>query len=85
MGVSENSVNSAEAPPSEHHFDGKGLGDAVTTETSVFKRSTTGATFDNDSSESFYKPIDTYEGIHRYDPQFEWEPKEEQRVVRKVR
>jgi hypothetical protein len=32
-----------------------------------------------------YRPVDTYEGIHRYDPDFEWKPEEEKRVVRKVR
>lgn len=32
----------------------------------------------------FYKPIDTYEGIHRWDPDFEWDEKEEKRLVRKV-
>lgn len=41
-------------------------------------------TFENDSLESFYKPVDSYEGAHRYDPNFEWEPQEERRVVRKV-
>jgi hypothetical protein len=32
-----------------------------------------------------YRPIDSYEGIHRYDPEFDWEPEEERKVVRKVR
>jgi hypothetical protein len=32
-----------------------------------------------------YRPVDTYEGLHRYDPDFEWEPTEERKVVRKVR
>ncbi|KAF1948403.1 MFS general substrate transporter [Byssothecium circinans] len=31
-----------------------------------------------------YKPIDSYEGKHRYDPDFDWEPEEERRVVRKI-
>jgi hypothetical protein len=31
-----------------------------------------------------YKPVDSYEGLHRYDPDFEWEPEEERKVVRKV-
>jgi hypothetical protein len=31
-----------------------------------------------------YRPIDTYEGIHRFDPDFDWEPEEERKVVRKV-
>ncbi|KAF2639118.1 MFS general substrate transporter [Massarina eburnea CBS 473.64] len=31
-----------------------------------------------------YEPIDSYEGKHRYDPNFDWEPEEERRVVRKI-
>lgn len=41
-------------------------------------------TFDSDSLGEFHKPIDTYEGIHRYDPDFEWTPAEEKKLVRKV-
>jgi hypothetical protein len=33
---------------------------------------------------SHYHPVDTYEGLHRYDPDFEWEPEEEKKIVRKV-
>ncbi|KAF2689709.1 phthalate transporter [Lentithecium fluviatile CBS 122367] len=32
----------------------------------------------------FYKPLDKYEGNHRYDPDFDWEPEEERKVVRKI-
>lgn len=32
-----------------------------------------------------YRPVDSYEGLHRYDPDFEWEPEEERKVIRKVR
>ncbi|KAH8730577.1 major facilitator superfamily domain-containing protein [Phaeosphaeriaceae sp. PMI808] len=31
-----------------------------------------------------YRPVETYEGIHRYDPDFQWEPEEERKVVRKI-
>lgn len=31
-----------------------------------------------------YRPVKSYEGLHRYDPDFEWEPEEEKKVVRKV-
>ena len=31
-----------------------------------------------------YKPVDSYEGLHRYDPDFEWELEEERKIVRKV-
>ena len=41
-------------------------------------------TFETSGLEPYYKPIDKYEGRHRYDPNFEWEPEEEKKVVRKV-
>ncbi|OAK93643.1 MFS general substrate transporter [Phaeosphaeriaceae sp. SRC1lsM3a] len=31
-----------------------------------------------------YRPVDSYEGLHRYDPDFEWEPEEERKVIRKI-
>ncbi|KAF2847184.1 MFS general substrate transporter [Plenodomus tracheiphilus IPT5] len=31
-----------------------------------------------------YRPVGTYEGLHRYDPNFDWEPEEEKKVVRKI-
>ncbi|KAF8460519.1 hypothetical protein BDZ91DRAFT_798813 [Kalaharituber pfeilii] len=34
-------------------------------------------------TEDYYKPIDTYEGNHRYDPHYTWEPSEGKRLVRK--
>ena len=44
-----------------------------------------GHTFDTSSAdEDYYKPIDTYEGRHRYDPKFEWTAKEEKRLVRRI-
>ena len=54
------------------------------TEKGFFARSTREATFETSSLESHYAPIEQYEGRHRYDPKFEWTPKEEKRVVRKV-
>lgn len=46
---------------------------------------TTGATFSGAGLKArFYKPMDQYEGKHRYDPDFEWEPEEERKVVRRV-
>lgn len=39
---------------------------------------------DDGSLAAFYEPIDAYEGRHRYDPNFEWEPAEEKRLVRKI-
>ncbi|KAI9719788.1 MAG: hypothetical protein M1812_003276 [Candelaria pacifica] len=43
-----------------------------------------GRTFETFGDPSLYKPIDTYEGKHRYDPEFQWEPKEEKKLVRKL-
>ncbi|GAM41001.1 hypothetical protein TCE0_041f13781 [Talaromyces pinophilus] len=42
------------------------------------------ATFDQTEDLRYYKPIDTYEGIHRWDPEFEWEEWEEKKIVRKI-
>lgn len=46
---------------------------------------TDGITFDTAGLETFYEPVDGYEGAHRYDPQYRWTKKDEQLVVRKVR
>lgn len=44
-----------------------------------------GVTFDTAGLKArLYKPIEKYEGKHRYDPDFDWEPEEERKVVRKV-
>lgn len=42
------------------------------------------STFDASVGHHLYRPIDSYEGIHRWDPEFEWLENEEKRVVRKV-
>lgn len=41
-------------------------------------------TFETFGDPSFYAPIEQYEGKHRYDPKFQWMPKEERQLVRKV-
>jgi len=58
--------------------------EAIVTDTKLFSKSGKKTFEETDSLDSFYKPIDSYEGRHRYDPQFQWEPAEEKRVVRKV-
>lgn len=40
--------------------------------------------FDTTEDPRFYKPIDDYEGIHRWDPDFEWGEQEEKKLIRKV-
>ena len=46
--------------------------------------STHNATFETFGDDSYYTPIDNYEGRHRYEPKFQWEPHEERKLVRKV-
>lgn len=41
-------------------------------------------TFERFGKALHHQPVERYEGSHRYDPQFEWEPKEEKKLVRKV-
>ncbi|KAJ5820266.1 hypothetical protein N7474_005857 [Penicillium riverlandense] len=40
--------------------------------------------FDTTEDPRYYKPIPEYEGIHRWDPDFEWTEEEEKKVVRKI-
>ncbi|CAG8167715.1 unnamed protein product [Penicillium salamii] len=43
-----------------------------------------GGTFDAVEGHHFYRPIDSYEGLHRWDPDFEWTEDEEKKIVRKI-
>ena len=43
-----------------------------------------GGTFDAAEGHHFYRPIDSYEGLHRWDPDFQWTDDEEKKIVRKV-
>ncbi|KAE8145693.1 major facilitator superfamily domain-containing protein [Aspergillus avenaceus] len=40
--------------------------------------------FDTTEDPRFYKPISTYEGFHRWDPEFEWGEQEEKKLIRKI-
>jgi len=40
--------------------------------------------FDTTEDPRYYKPIPEYEGIHRWDPDFDWTEEEEKAVVKKV-
>jgi hypothetical protein len=42
------------------------------------------AAFEQTEDPRFYKPIPEYEGIHRWDPDFDWTEAEEKRLIRKV-
>jgi hypothetical protein len=51
----------------------------------VILPSTQRATFDTESElEEFYKPIESYEGYHRYDPSYTWSTTDEKKIVRRV-
>lgn len=47
-------------------------------------RANNNTTFERFGRALHHQPVERYEGSHRYDPQFEWEPKEERKLVRKV-
>lgn len=42
-------------------------------------------TFQVKEGHEYYRPIDSYEGMHRWDPGFEWTEEEEKNIVRKVK
>ena len=50
-----------------------------------YQKQAKGETFLDGGNARYYKPIDTYEGRHRWDPNAEWTPEEEKRIIRKVR
>lgn len=41
-------------------------------------------TFEAGDNHHIFRPIDSYEGLHRWDPYFQWTEQEEKKVVRKV-
>ncbi|KAI5459559.1 major facilitator superfamily domain-containing protein [Mariannaea sp. PMI_226] len=41
-------------------------------------------TYANVDEVRYYKPVETYEGLHRWDPEFEWTEAEEKKLVRKL-
>ena len=40
--------------------------------------------WETEESREIYKPIEGYEGAHRFKPGFQWEPEEERKLVRQV-
>jgi hypothetical protein len=40
--------------------------------------------FETDDTKEIYKPIEGYEGAHRFDPSFQWTQEEERKLVRTV-
>lgn len=52
--------------------------------TSIRLGETDGGVFATGGNIDAYKPIEKYEGAHRYDPLFEWTEKEEKKLIRRV-
>lgn len=40
--------------------------------------------YETEDAKEIYKPIEGYEGSHRFDPSFQWTPEEEKALVRTV-
>jgi hypothetical protein len=40
--------------------------------------------WETEEAKEIYKPIEGYEGAHRFDPSFQWSPEEEKRLVKIV-
>lgn len=40
--------------------------------------------YETDAAKDIYKPIEGYEGSHRFDPSFKWTPEEEKSLVKTV-
>ncbi|GFF33602.1 uncharacterized transporter YIL166C [Aspergillus lentulus] len=82
-------VKGASAP---ERYDTKAFPKSITAEASTSSLSSdeprrykdADAAFDTSEDPRYYKPIPTYEGIHRWDPDFEWTEKEEKRLITKI-
>ncbi|KAL2002756.1 hypothetical protein VTN02DRAFT_6035 [Thermoascus thermophilus] len=68
----------------EHDTATKGFSSALSVAEQQRPRVQEGATFEATEDVRYYKPIPTYEGIHRWDPEFEWTEEEEKKIVRKI-
>ncbi|KAH9827620.1 putative transporter [Teratosphaeria destructans] len=86
----DKSSDGQEIPRKSHELGqdlGKAFPEAVLSKPSkLFAEKDEGrTTFENSEVlEEYYRPIESYEGYHRYDPHFQWEPKEEEKLVRKI-
>jgi hypothetical protein len=82
-GGSTESIPSSSEPETETEAT-KTLRDARTDDEPERLKHTGDTTFDNAEGVRFYKPMPKYEGLHRWDPKFEWKPEEEKKLVKKV-
>ncbi|KAL1297930.1 hypothetical protein AAFC00_006443 [Neodothiora populina] len=77
------SIKDSDSDDYQHTPDLKAYPVAAVDEPTLFAKSGN-KPFDSDSFQSYFRPVETYEGIHRFDPSFEWEPQEEKKLVRKI-
>ncbi|KAJ6012784.1 Major facilitator superfamily domain general substrate transporter [Penicillium canescens] len=61
----------------------RSIGDDLEKKGSQIQQYQAGA-FETREGHHHYRPIDSYEGIHRWDPEFEWTEEEEKKIVRKI-
>lgn len=72
-------------PASDSDFSEKRDSYSYAEEPVSTRHRTQGGTFvDTDINGARWRPLDSYEGAHRFDPDFEWDQAEERRLVRKV-
>ncbi|KAI9708651.1 MAG: hypothetical protein M1820_003869 [Bogoriella megaspora] len=76
-------IDREESPHSYTEADARAGVHIPFTDVSVTKRRGD-TTFASRDLRNYSKPIDSYEGRHRWDPEFEWDEKEEKRLVRKI-
>ncbi|GAB7360722.1 hypothetical protein MBLNU230_g0599t1 [Neophaeotheca triangularis] len=65
-------------------LEGKAVPEAIVLDSAATTKPDGRQTFLGEAGHERYRPVETYEGIHRFDPQFQWEPKEEKRIVRRI-
>ncbi|KAJ5660593.1 Major facilitator superfamily domain general substrate transporter [Penicillium longicatenatum] len=72
----------AQVSASQNHYPGASI--LESDQESQHTQGYDNGTFQVKEGYEFYRPIDSYEGIHRWDPKFEWTQEEEKKIVRKI-
>jgi hypothetical protein len=62
-----------------------GISDSATSSDSKLDAADVGHNvYEVGEAKEIYKPIEGYEGSHRFDPHFKWDPEEEKRLIKTV-
>ncbi|KAL4925429.1 major facilitator superfamily domain-containing protein [Aspergillus undulatus] len=78
-------IKSAPISTGEVEADSRGVSDSDDSDKENLGRSgIKQTTFSATEDPRFYRPIDSYEGLHRWDPYFDWTKEEERKIVRKI-